>query len=439
VRRRRDVTAATIRVALLGCGTVGAAVAEALCDPSRSAGLAEAIGAPIELVGIAVADVTKARPGIPTSLLAADARALVADAGADVVIELIGDGADTLELVTAAIDAGKSVVTANKALLATHLAALTARAADRGVDLFYEAAVAGAIPIVRVLRTSLAGQRLTRVLGIVNGTTNFVLTTMEHERRDYEDVLGEAIARGFAEADPSSDVDGHDAAQKAAILASLGFGQVVLDGDVAREGISKVTAADLEAASRMGYVVRLLAVAERVGPDGISVRVHPAMVPKDHPLAAVDGPSNAVFVEGTASGPVMLQGAGAGGAPTASAVLGDLVAAGRNRVAGTAEHAPALDGTCRLVEPGETTSAFYLALEVLDQPGVLAAVATVFGSHRVSIESMEQIGRAVAARLVFLTHPATEAQMAATALQLQELEAVTAIGALLRVVDGSGR
>jgi homoserine dehydrogenase len=439
MRRRRVVTVASIRVALLGCGTVGGAVAAALCDPATSAGLADAIGAPIELVGIAVADATKARAGIPDSLIVSDADALVAGGGADVVVELIGNGVDALALVTAALDAGASVVTANKALLATHLSALTARAAQRGVDLYYEAAVAGAIPIVRVLRTSLAGQRLTRVLGIVNGTTNFVLTTMEHERRDYQEVLDEAIARGFAETDPTSDVEGHDAAQKAAILASLGFGRAVLDADVAREGISKVTAADLEAASRMGYVVRLLAVAERVGPESISVRVHPAMVPKDHPLAAVDGASNAVFVEGDASGPVMLQGAGAGGAATASAVLGDLVTAGRNRVAGTAERAPSLDGTCRLVEPGETTSAFYLALEVLDQPGVLAAVATVFGSHGVSIESMEQIGRAAAARLVFLTHPASESQMAATVRQLRELEAVTAIGALLRVVDGPGR
>jgi homoserine dehydrogenase len=428
-----------VRVALLGCGTVGGAVAAALSDPTTAAGLSDAIGAPIELVGVAVADPTRARPGVPAALLRDDATALVASGGADVVVELIGNGVDALALVTAAIDKGASVVTANKTLLATHLAALTARAAERGVDLYYEAAVAGAIPIIRVLRTSLAGERLSKVLGIVNGTTNFVLTTMARERRDYEDVLADAIAQGFAESDPSSDVDGHDAAQKAAILASLAFGRVVHDTDVAREGISKVTAADLDAASRMGYVVRLLAVAERVGPDAISVRVHPAMVPKGHPLAAVDGPSNAVFVEGAASGPVMLQGAGAGGAATASAVLGDLVAAGRNRVAGVAEHAPSLDGTCRLVEPGETASAFYLALEVLDQPGVLAAVATVFGSHRVSIESMEQIGRAEAARLVFLTHPATEAQMAATTLQLRELESVTAIGALLRVVEDSGR
>ncbi len=437
MRRVPDVTAAPIRVAVLGCGTVGAAVVGALCDPAASAALAGAIGAPIELVGIAVAHADRPRPGIPSSLLVADARALI-DSGPDVIVELIGPIPETLELLHAAIDQGASVVTANKALLATHLAALTSRAASRGVDLYYEAAVAGAIPIVRVLRTSLAGQHLTRVLGIVNGTTNFILTTMERERRDYEDVLAEAIARGFAEADPSADVDGHDAAQKAALLASIAFDRVVLDSDVAREGIAKVTAADLDAAGRMGFVVRLLAVAERLGPEAISVRVHPAMVPKDHPLAAVDGAANAVFVE-AASGPVMLQGAGAGGSPTASAVLGDLVAAGRNRVARTCEHAPSLDGACRLVELGETTSAFYLALEVLDQPGVLAAVATVFGSNGVSIESMEQIGRAADARLVFLTHPATEAQMAATALQLDKLEAVTALGALLRVVDGPSR
>ena len=430
------MTTARVRVALLGCGTVGAAVAATLCDPIGSSRLASAIGAPVELIGIAVAHPDRPREGLPASLVTSDAAALI-DAGADVVIELIGNTPETLGLVTAAIDAGASIVTANKALLATHLSELTSRAASRGVDLYYEAAVAGAIPIVRVLRTSLAGQRLTRVLGIVNGTTNFILTTMEREGRDYDDVLREAIASGYAEADPTADVDGHDAAQKAALLASLAYGRVVLDADVAREGIAKVTASDLEAASRMGYVVRLLAVAERVAPEAISVRVHPAMVPRSHPLAAVDGASNAVFVEGEASGPVMLQGDGAGGPPTASAVLGDLVAASRNRLAGTCEHAPALDATCRLVEPGETTSAFYLALEVLDRPGVLAAVATVFGTHDVSIESMEQVGRATAARLVFLTHPATEAQMAATALQLEELEAVTALGALLRVVEAT--
>lgn len=430
------MSAASVRVALLGCGTVGSAVAQALCDPVRAAGLADAIGSTIELVGIAVAHPEKERDGIDQSLLVADATVLVTEARPDVVIEMVGGGVDAQGLVTAAIDAGASVVTANKALLATHLGALTKRAVAHGVDLFYEAAVAGVIPVVRVLRTSLAGQRIERVLGIVNGTTNFILTTMEREGREYDDVLGEAIARGFAESNPAADVDGHDAAQKAALLSSLAFGSIVLDCDVPREGIARVTAADLDAASRMGYVVRLLAVAERVGADTISVRVHPAMVLKSHPLAAVDGASNAVFIEGVDSGPVMLQGAGAGGAPTASAVLGDLVQAARNRVTGTCERAPTLDGACTLVTPGELSSAFYLALEVLDQPGVLAAVATVFGSHGVSIESMEQIGRAAAARLVFLTHPASEAQMAATVDALQGLDTVTGIGALLRVVDG---
>jgi homoserine dehydrogenase len=427
------VSTAPIRIALLGCGTVGSAVLDALREPASAGALQAAAGAPLEVVGIAVAHPERVREGVPPELVVGDAAALVARAHPDVVVEVIGG--DTLGIVTAALDAGASVVTANKAMLASHLSTLAAHAEAQGVDLFYEAAVCGAIPVVRVLRDSLAGQRLTRVLGIVNGTTNYVLTTMAREHRDYGDVLAEATELGFAEADPSADVDGHDAAQKAALLATLAFRRPVLDADVPREGISKITAADLDAASRMGYVVRLLAVAERVGDDAISVRVRPAMVPSAHPLAAIDGAANAVFIEGPGPGAITLEGAGAGGHATASAVLGDLVRAARNRVASTADRAPAHHDAIRLLAPGEVSSAFYLALEVADRPGVLAAVATVFGAHEVSIRTMEQTGRSDDARLTFLTHPASEAAMASTMASLGSLDVVTAIGALLRVVE----
>jgi homoserine dehydrogenase len=430
------MTAEPVRVAILGCGTVGSEVARALCDPARAVGLEAAAGAPLQLVGVAVARAGVPREGVDPSLVTTDATALVDGAGADVVVELTGDVDAALGLIARAIDGGASVVTANKALLATHLGELSARASARGVDLFFEAAVAGAVPVVRVLRTSLAGQRLDRVLGIVNGTTNFILTTMTKEGRDYEDVLADAQARGYAESDPSADVEGHDAAQKAALLATLAFGCEVTDADVPREGIARVTVADLDAAGRLGYAVRLLAIAERTAAGAISVRVHPSMVPIDHPLASVDGASNAVFVEGPGVGPLMFLGAGAGGPPTASAVLGDLVASARNRIAGTVEPAPEVGGALELQDPGDAVCEFYLSLAVADRPGVLASVATVFGRHSVSIRSMEQIGMLDDARLVFLTHDASEADMAATVDELERLDAVKAVGVLLRVVAG---
>ena len=424
-----------IRVAMLGCGTVGAEVARALLDPARSAALSDAAGGPLELVGIAVARADVTREGIDAGLVTTDADALLDDAAPDVVVELIGGTERAGRLVRAALEHGASVVTANKALLASRLKELTDLAVARDVDLLYEAAVVGAIPIVRVLRTSLAAERLTSVLGIVNGTTNYLLTTMTREGRSYDDVLADATSLGYAERDPSADVDGHDAAQKAAILASLAFGCEVRDADVPRTGITAVTEVDLDAAGRMGHVVRLLAVAERVGEGAVSVRVHPAMVPKDHPLAAVEGATNAVFVEGADAGPLTFAGAGAGGAPTASAVLGDLVCAARNRRVRRTERAPSLGRGLALLDPGDVVSAFYLAIEVADRPGVLAAVAGVFGTHGVSIQSMEQIGLHDDARLVFLTHRATETAMAATVAELEGLDAVESTGVLLRVVE----
>ena len=430
--------APTVRVALLGCGNVGAALAEILL--TRQVDVAARTGIHLELVGIAVADPSKPRPAvIPTALISTDAAALVARADVDVVVEVIGGIHPAHELVETALRLGKPVVTANKALLATAGAELAEVAAAAGVDLLYEAAVAGAIPVIRPLRESLAGEQIVRVMGIVNGTTNFILTRMEEGGSTYGDALAEAQSLGLAERDPSADVDGHDAAAKAAILAALAFGSDVVDADVYREGITGISEADVAYASRLGYSIKLLAIAELVdgGPE-VSVRVHPAMVPKTHPLAAVRGSFNAVFVEGAVSGELMLYGRGAGGGPTASAMLGDLVDASRNLRAGAP--APAPKRTSTTVRPqSEMRSAFYLSMDVADRPGVLAAVATIFGEHDVSIRAMEQGGLADEARLIFLTHTAREGDLLATIDELRMLQAVDRVSGVLRVIGDEGR
>ena len=422
-----------VRVAVLGCGNVGAALVELLT--TRADEIAARSGVRIELAGIAVADPSRPRPpSVPTDLLTADAKGLVARDDIDLVVELIG-GTDTARtLVESALRAGRPVVTANKSLMARCGSELADLAAAHGVDLVYEAAVAGAIPVIRPLRQSLAGERVLRVMGIVNGTTNFILTRMADEHRSYEEALSEAQRLGLAERDPTADVEGDDAAAKAAILAGLAFGADVVDGDVHREGISGVRAVDVEFADRLGYVIKLLAVAELVegGPD-LSVRVHPAMVPRTHPLASVRGSFNAVFVEGEAAGELMLYGRGAGGAPTASAVLGDLIDAARNLATGTPAPAPRR-APATLRPLAELWSAFYLSIDVADQPGVLATVATVFGNHGVSIRAMEQIGLGEEARLVFLTHTAREGDVSATLADLHRLQAVDRVGGVLRVI-----
>jgi homoserine dehydrogenase len=429
--------APTVRVALLGCGNVGGALAEILL--TRADDVAARTGIRLELVGIAVANPERPRsPSIRPDLVGTDAAALVARDDVDVVVEVIGGLHPAHELVEAALRNGKPVVTANKALLATASAELAEVAADAGVDLLYEAAVAGAIPVIRPLRESLAGEQIVRVMGIVNGTTNYILTRMEEQGDSYDDVVREAQELGLAERDPTADVEGHDAAAKAAILASLAFGSDVVDADVHREGISGIGAADVAYASRLGYSVKLLAVAELVdgGPE-VSVRVHPAMVPKTHPLASVRGAFNAVFVEGAVSGELMLYGRGAGGAPTASAMLGDLVDASRNLLAGAP--APAPKRTSTTVRPqSEMRSAFYLSMDVADRPGVLAAVAKIFGDHDVSIRAMEQVGMAEEARLIFLTHVAREGDLLATIDALRNLQAVDRVSGVLRVIDGEG-
>jgi homoserine dehydrogenase len=338
-------------------------------------------------------------------------------------------------LVEAALRNGKPVVTGNKALLAVAGAELAEVADAAGVDLLYEAAVAGAIPVIRPLRESLAGEQIVRVMGIVNGTTNYILTRMEEKGDDYDDVLREAQELGLAERDPTADVEGHDAAAKAAILAALAFGLDVVDADVYREGIGAVSAADVAYAKQLGYSVKLLAIAELVdgGPE-VSVRVHPAMVPQAHPLASVRGAFNAVFVEGAVSGELMFYGRGAGGGPTATAMLGDLVDASRNLLAGAP--APAPKRTRSIVRAQEDLrSAFYLSLDVADRPGVLAAVAKIFGDHNVSIRAMEQVGLAEEARLIFLTHVAREGDLLATIDALRQLQAVDRVSGVLRVID----
>ncbi len=430
---------AVVRVGVLGAGNVGKALLSLLLEEAQS--IEGRTGVRLELAGVAVAHPSRPRSSIPAELLTGDAKGLVTDPSVDVVVELIGGLEPARSLLEAAIGAGKPVVTANKELIAEHGAELATSAASAGVDLFYEAAVAGAIPIIRPLRESLAGEKLRRVMGIVNGTTNFILTTMSEEGHSYTQALAEAQRLGLAERDPTADVDGYDAAAKAAILASLAFGCEVVSSDVAREGISSVDPVDVDFAGRLGYVVKLLAVAERIDAGTaasqdakeISVRVHPAMLPRTHPLASVRGAFNAVFVEGEAAGQLMLYGSGAGGRPTASAVLGDLIDAAHHLRAGFSAR-PTPRTRVRMHPADDLRSAWYLNIDVADRPGVLASVASVFGEHAVSIRSMEQVGMGNEARLIFVTHVARQGDLMRTLDGLSRLEVVDRIGGVLRIV-----
>ena len=372
-------------------------------------------------------------------LLTTDAHALVTRPDVDVVVEVIGGIEPARTLLLEALKAGKSVVTANKALLAEDGAALAEAADDAGADLFYEASVAGAIPLLRPLRESLAGDRITRVAGIVNGTTNFILSAMTASGSSYGDALEEATRLGYAEADPSADVDGYDAASKAAILASLAFHTRVTASDVHCEGIRHVSASDIAAAAGIGCVIKLLAICERApGEDGesVSARVYPAMIPATHPLAAVDGAFNAVFVEAEAAGQLMFYGQGAGGAPTASAVLGDLVAAARNLVVGGRGPRDSAYASLPVLSIGAVATRYHVSLEVADRAGVLSAIAGEFARHGVSISTVHQTGGdGRGARLVVVTHAAPEAALAATVSVLAGLDAVHAVDSVLRVED----
>lgn len=426
-----------VRIAVLGCGTVGSALVGILQD--RAEDLAVQSGARLEVGGIAVQNPTRQRAAhIPAELVTTGAAELVVDPSIDVVVELIGGVEATVALVRSALEGGKPVVTANKALLASpEGVTLRALAKKQGVDLLYEAAVAGAIPLVRALRESLTGERIERVMGIVNGTTNFILTKMSEQGADYADALAEAQSLGLAERDPTADVEGFDAAAKAAILAGVAFGYDVAGDDVMREGISGIRAVDVEFAERFGYAVKLLAVVERTGDDAISVRVHPAMVPTSHPLAGVRNAFNAVFIEGQAAGELMLYGQGAGGLPTASAVVGDLIDVVRNLLAGTT--APSPDRRpARLLPESELYARYYISLQVIDRPGVLASVASVFGDNNVSIRSMEQEDGLDDARLTFVTHLAREGDVRSTLAALEQLGSVGRIAGVMRIVEDGG-
>jgi homoserine dehydrogenase len=427
-----------IRVGIIGAGFVGSSLVRLLSDPTRQAALLDAATGNLELVGVAVRDSAKPRSGIPEHLLTTNAGELAARNDLDILVELAGGVEPARTYIETALKNGVSVVTANKALMAEAGTALAQLAHEHSADLFYEAAVGGGIPILRALRSSLAGERIVRVMGIVNGTTNFILSKMTSEGSDYSDALAEAQSLGYAEVDPTADVEGFDAAAKVQILSSLAFGTELCGEEISREGISRVRSKDVEFALRAGYVIKLLGVAERVGESGISRRVHPAMIHEEHPLASVHGAMNAVFVEGTSSGPLMWLGQGAGGEPTATAVLGDVLDAARNRVSGRHDVPFTVDTTLHTVNAGELSSAFYVSIEVLDRPGVLAAVAAIFGDHGVSIQSMEQSGFGDEARLSFFTHHATTSDVEATVDALAKLDAVDSIGACIRVIDGSG-
>jgi homoserine dehydrogenase len=371
---------------------------------------------------------------LPEGLLTRDAHAVVSDPSIDLIVEVIGGIEPARELITTALAAGKPVVTANKELLANVGAELYAAADAAGVDLLFEAAVAGGIPVIRALRESLRGEPVSRVMGIINGTTNFILTKMTEEGADYSAALSEAQRLGFAERDPTADVEGFDAGAKAAILASIAFGAKVVAGDVYHEGISRVTAADIAVAKRLGYVIKLLGIAERDRETGeIAVRVHPAMVPNTHPLASVRESYNAVFIEGDAVGSLMFYGRGAGGNPTASAVLGDVIDAAVNLVKGT--HGSIGSFAKAVIRPiDETSSEYLLSMEVADKPGVLHAVTGAFANNGVSIRAAEQEGIGADARLVFITHEAKESDLQATVRQLREMDVVKQVGGMLRVV-----
>jgi homoserine dehydrogenase len=421
-----------VRVVLLGCGTVGTEVVRLLHEQTDD--LTARVGAPLELVGIAVRRLDRDRGELPVdpSLFTTDALGLVKRDDVDVVVEVVGGIEPARTWLVEALRGGKSVVTANKALLAEDGASLHDAAAEGGADLYFEASVAGAIPLLRPLRESLHGDRITRVTGIVNGTTNYILSAMDASGAGFTEALEAATALGYAEADPTADIEGFDAAAKAAILASLAFHTRVSAEDVYREGITEVSAANMASAKAMGNTIKLLCLAERTE-DAVSVRVHPAMIPSTHPLAGVGDAFNAVFVEARAAGQLMFYGRGAGGAPTASAVLGDLVAVARNRLSGTRGASESAYARLRIRPMGEVITRYHVSLDVADRAGVLATVAGVFARHDVSIATVRQSGRGPDATLVIVTHAAPDAALAATVEELRALDIVRSIASVLRV------
>ena len=423
-----------VRIGMLGCGVVGSSVARLLL--ADTAELSTRAGVKIELSRIAVRTI-KPYEGINPALFTTDPFSIVNDPEIDLIIEVIGGIEPARELIMTAIENRKSVVTANKALLASHGAEMFTAAYAKGEDIYYEASVAGAIPIIRPMRDSLAGDFVTRLMGIVNGTTNYILTKMHEDNREFADVLKEAQALGYAEADPTADVEGFDAAAKAAILSGLAFHTRVTVDDVYREGISKITLEDVKIAKSMDHVIKLLAISELTPADEISVRVHPVMLHKSHPLASVRDAYNAVFVEAESAGSLMFYGRGAGGAPTASAILGDVVAVARH-IALNSVGQRETDYADRDIAPIESTKTkFLIRLEVADKAGVLAAIATVFANHGVSIQTVNQAGRNNDAEVTIVTHRATEGELKATVASLKAMDMVNKISSVIRVEGAS--
>ena len=426
-----------LRVAILGGGSVGAQVVSLLLEHGDE--LAARAGAGLELVGVAVRDVNAKRDiDIPKHLITTDAESLIL--GADIVVELIGGIEPARTWILQALNSGADVVTANKAVMANYGPELFEAAEQVGAQLYYEAAVGGAIPIIRPLRDSLAGDRVRRILGIVNGTTNFILDRMDVHGDDLQDALAEATRLGYAEADPTADIEGFDAAQKAAILASLAFHTTVPLAAVYREGITSITREQVVSARKAGYVVKLLAICERFeadGVDGVSARVHPALIPLDHPLAAVHGANNAVFVEAEAAGSLMFYGAGAGGVETASAVLGDLVSAARRHVAGGPGVAESTHANLPILPISSVRTRYQITLSVVDEPGVLATIAKLFSDHDVSVEAVAQSTGSArpnpTATLVIVTHQATESSLSSTVTALAASPVVSSVVSTLRV------
>ena len=421
----------TLKVGMLGCGVVGSQIARLLVE--NKSDLTSRAGANLELVKVAVKNINTKREGISSSLLTDDAKSVVNDPEIDLIIEVIGGIAPAKELILTAIKNGKSVVTANKALLAQAGAELYAAADNANVDLYYEAAVAGAIPILRPLRESLVGDQVHRIMGIVNGTTNYILTKMDESGTAFDDALKQAQALGFAEADPTADVEAIDAASKAAILAGLAFHSRVSDTDVYREGITKITATDVKVAKAMDMVIKLLAIAELTPEGEISVRVHPALISRNHPLASVRESFNAVFVEAKSAGQLMFYGKGAGGEPTASAILGDLVAVARHKVSGGIGPKESDYADLKIAKIGQTKTRYLIRLNVADKPGVLESVAHVFAAHGVSIQTVRQTGAGDKAELIVMTHSSTESALSETVKDLSKLPAVTDVASVLRV------
>ncbi|WP_100446647.1 homoserine dehydrogenase [Glycomyces xiaoerkulensis] len=423
-----------MKLALLGCGTVGSEVVRLM--RTRGEELAARVGEPVEMAGIAVRRTGRDRShlGVDASLFTTDALSLIKRDDVDIVVEVAGGIEPARSWITAALGEGKSVVTANKSLLAEDMPAMAAAAKAGGADLYYEAAAAAAIPLMRPLRESLHGDTITKVLGIVNGTTNYILTQMSQQGVSFGEALASAGELGYAEADPSADVDGYDAAAKAALIASLAFHTHVDLADVHREGITAVSQADIASAASEGRVVKPLCIAGREADGGVSVRVHPAMIPASHPLANVNGAYNAVFVEAEAAGRLMFYGAGAGGTETASAVLGDIVAVARNKRGGITAFPPEAAYSDLPVRPiGEARTRYHVSLDVVDEPGVLARVAATFAHHGVSLATVHQSGRDDEAQLVVVTHTAADGQLSDTVEELSQLASVHQVTSVMRV------